>query len=173
MANRALPATADPAYRAGAFALALALAVILAAHAFERFGGYAPCPLCLMQRYAYYAGVPGLFVALVLTTMARGRAAGLLFLLLSMSFLANAGLGIYHAGIEWKFWPGPDTCEVVRGLAPGKPGSLLERIEQAQVVRCDTAPWRLLGLSFAGWNAVVSFVLSMAALQAASAAIRH
>ena len=49
-----------------ALVLFAAAAVILAALAFEHFGGYVPCPLCLQQRYAYYAGVPALFLALVL-----------------------------------------------------------------------------------------------------------
>jgi len=41
-----------------AVVFAVALATILTAHIFERFGGYAPCPLCLEERYAYYLGVP-------------------------------------------------------------------------------------------------------------------
>jgi hypothetical protein len=46
--------------------LVLALATILGALAFEHLGGYAPCPLCLEQRYAYYVGIPALGLALVL-----------------------------------------------------------------------------------------------------------
>src|ERR1700682_2691287 len=99
-----------PAYRMGGATLFFAVAVILTALAFEHVGGYAPCPLCLQQRYAYYVGIPALFLALVLLSSERPRAAALIFLLVAAAFLANAGLGTYHAGVEWKLWAGPDTC---------------------------------------------------------------
>ena len=162
------PATAAPAYRAGAFALLLALATILAALAFERFGGYAPCPLCLMQRWAYYAGVPALFLALVLVAAEWPRFAALLFFAVALGFLANAGMGIYHSGVEWGFWPGPDTCTGDLRPLPSGPEGILGTIDKAPpVVRCDQAAWRFAGLSFAGWNVVASFVAFIASLQAA------
>src|SRR5690606_11584832 len=100
----------DSPYKAGAFALALVVSGILTALGFERLGGYPPCELCLMQRWAYYAGIPILFLALVLYTMGYGKAAGLLFFAVAAGFLANAGLGVYHSGVEWKFWAGPSAC---------------------------------------------------------------
>ena len=165
--------TFDPSYRAGGFALALAAGAILAAIGFERIGGYEPCPLCLMQRYAYYAGIPALFFSMVLVTMGQNRVAALAFFAVSLMFLANAGLGVYHAGAEWKFWPGPDTCAATaRELSTGA-GSLLKDLEKVRVIRCDEAPWTFAGLSFAGWNVVLSFVIFVASLQAASAAARR
>lgn len=164
------PAMAQPAYRAGAFALMLALGAILAALAFERLGGYDPCPLCLMQRWAYYAGVPALFLALVLVAAERPKLAALLFFAVALGFLANAGLGIFHAGVEWKFWPGPDTCTAtLKPLLPAA-GGFLEKLATTVVARCDEAPWRFVGLSFAGWNVVASFVAFIGSLQAAFAA---
>lgn len=162
--------TYDGAYRAGAFAFVSALAVILAALAFERSGGMVPCPLCLMQRWAFYAGIPVLFVALVLLVSGRPRASAWLFGLVAVGFLANAGLAGYHAGVEWKFWLGPDTCST--GVAPLSPGAggLLKDIERTRVVRCDEAPWRFLGLSFAGWNVVVSLAIAVASTRAARGA---
>ena len=169
MAYRA-PALAQPAYRAGAFALLLAVGTILAALAFERFGGYDPCPLCLMQRWAYYAGVPALFLALVLVAADRPKLAALLFFAVALGFLANAGLGFYHSGVEWKFWPGPDTCTAnLKSLSSGA-GGLLDTLATTTVVHCDEAAWRFAGLSFAGWNVVASFVAFVASLQAAFAA---
>ena len=56
----------SPAYRTGGLVLFAAIAVILTALGFQYIGGYAPCPLCLQQRYAYYAGIPLVFLALVL-----------------------------------------------------------------------------------------------------------
>lgn len=159
----------DSAYAAGAGTLLLALGVIGAALAFEYIGGYRPCPLCLMERWAYYASIPALFVALVLLRAGWPRSAGLLFALAAFAFLANAGLGAYHAGAEWGFWPGPDTCATAPPANLGS-GNLLESLQRSDVVRCDKAPWTFLGLSFAGWNVVVSLIASAAALRAAIAA---
>jgi len=139
-----------------------AFLTVLTAHAFEVFGGYAPCPLCLQERYAYYFAVPAAVVAFF---AARGNSFGfarLVFVLIAIGFLINAGLGIYHAGAEWKWWPGPQTCSGA-ALAPIS-GNLLEALERARVVACDEAPWRMFGLSFAGWNAVVSAGLALVAL---------
>jgi len=94
MHQRPASATTDPAYKAGAFALMLAIASIVAAYGFQYIGGYAPCPLCLMQRYAYYAGIPLLFGALVLVAIDRAGWAAAVFAIVALAFLANAGLGV-------------------------------------------------------------------------------
>jgi disulfide bond formation protein DsbB len=161
---------ADPSYQAGALALVGSVVVILIALGFEFIGGYTPCPLCLQQRYAYYAAIPALFIALVLTANRNLTAAGLLFLFVSIGFLLNAGLGVYHAGAEWKFWPGPDTCGAAVTPKPTTGGAdFLKRLQTAVVVRCDEAPWRFAGLSFAGWNVVMSMLLWITAQRAAFA----
>lgn len=161
------PSSAD-AYRLGGLALLVSVGAIVTALGFEHLGGYAPCPLCLMQRYAYYAAIPLLFVAMALVAE-RSRLAALLFFAVALAYLANAGLGLYHAGVEWHFWPGPDTCAAAQTL-PSSPADLLRGLEEARVVRCDEAAWRLFGLSFAGWNALISLGLFAISLQAAFAA---
>lgn len=158
-------------YTAGAAVLFGAAAVLLTALAFQYIGGYAPCPLCLQQRYAYFLAIPLLFIALVLIAADRRGTAAVLFAIVAIAFLANAGIGLYQAGAEWKLWPGPDTCAGTQGLATDA-GSLLQDVSRAQVIRCDEAAWRFLGLSFAGWNAVASFVLFLGALRAAVRAAR-
>jgi len=163
-------ATAQPAYKAGAAALMLAVGALATAYAFQYLGGYQPCPLCLMQRYAYFAGIPVLFAALVLVATERAGWAAALFFLVALAFLANAGLGTYHAGAEWKLWPGPDTCASAAQPLGGGSGGLLKELESTQVIRCDEAPWHFLGLSFAGWNVATSLLIFAAALRAAFAA---
>ncbi len=154
------------AYRIGGVVLLVSLATIVAALGFEHIGGYLPCPLCLQQRYAYYAGVPAAFAALVLLSNEQPRMAAMLFFALALAFLANSGLGIYQAGAEWEFWPGPESCAADQGISSSAEG-LLETFDDTKVVSCTDPQWRLFGLSFAGWNAVVSFVLFVGALKAA------
>lgn len=150
---------------------AAAFAAIAAALAFEHVGGYRPCPLCLMERYAYYFGVPAAIAALFLARQGSTGAARLVLALAAAGFAINAGLGVYHAGAEWKWWPGPETCGSAAGFA-GQVTDLLGRLNDTRVIRCDEAPWRMLGLSFAGWNAVISAGLALLGLSAVSTARR-
>ncbi|MDQ8698923.1 disulfide bond formation protein B [Hyphomicrobium sp. LHD-15] len=153
------------AYRYGGLTLFLAAGVILTALGFEHLGGYAPCPLCLLQRYAYYAAIPLLFVAMALVSE-KPRLAGVLFFVVALAFLANAGLAAYHAGVEWKFWPGPDTCGTAQTL-PTSAADLLSGLEATRVVRCDEAAWTFAGLSMAGWNVIASLLAFTGAIKAA------
>lgn len=156
-------------YQLGALAFFVALFAILTALYFQHIAGYVPCMLCLMERYAYYAGLPVLFIALVLTAGGYRRSAAILFALVGLAFLANAGLGIYHAGAEWKFWPGPTACGGGESLTTSA-GNLLNDIQHIKVIKCDEAAGRFLGISFAGWNVVASVLVMALALGAASAA---
>jgi disulfide bond formation protein DsbB len=140
---------------ASAVVFVLALATILTALGFEHLGGYAPCQLCLQERYAYYFAVPAALLALILSRMDLNGAARVLLVLVALAFMCNAALGVYHAGAEWKWWPGPETCGGGFDLKWGKDG-----IVDTPVIRCDEASWWFLGLSFAAWNAVVSAVLA-------------
>lgn len=151
--------------RAGLLALSLAVGVILTALAFEHLGGYSPCPLCLQQRYSYYAAIPALLLALGLLSAGRKGAASALFALVALAFIANAGLGAYHAGAEWKFWPGPDTCGGSQPLSRGA-GGLFKDLANTRVIRCDEAAGRFFGLSFAGWNVIASILLAVGAAYA-------
>ncbi len=163
--------TMHSAYKAGAWALLLAVAAILGALGFEHIGGILPCELCLEQRYAYYAGVPLLFIALVLLSAGRRKGAALLFGIVALAFLANAALGVYHAGVEWHFWPGPAACTGAQPLSTSV-GGLLNSLPTTSVIRCDEAAWRLAGISLAGWNVAVSLLVLTMSLQAATESLR-
>jgi len=154
-------------YQWGALTLFGAATVILTALGFEHIGGYEPCELCLQQRYAYYAGIPLLFLALILSSAGKIKFAAGLFFLVSIGFLLNAGLGVYHSGVEWKLWEGPATC--AGGLKPlaSTGGSLLKDLATKAVPLCGEAQGRFLGLSFAGWNVITSVGLMIGALKAA------
>src|SRR5215469_10971280 len=117
------------------------------------FLGYKPCPLCLEERIPYYAAVPGGLVAAYLTHKAPKFGAAILAAV-SAALLYNAGIGVYHAGAEWHFWPGPDTCT---GDAIQATGSLAKRLmKNTDIVRCDEAALRIFGVSLAGYSALIS-----------------
>ncbi len=161
------------AYKWGATALFVSTAAILIALAYQYIGGIEPCPLCLQQRWAYYVGVPAIFLGLVSLSASYPRPAAVLFGLVALAFLANGVLGTYHAGVEWGFWLGPETCSV-SGAGINTSGNLLEMLKNSpRIVRCDEAPWRFLGLSFAGWNVGASLLLFTGLLKAALSCRDH
>jgi disulfide bond formation protein DsbB len=137
--------------------LVMATATISGAWIFEYFG-YAPCPLCLMQRRLYYAGIPlALVIAAIAPAKASAARAGLV--LLGLLWIGSAGFGAYHAGVEWKWWPGPGTCG-------GELSGILPDLSKP-VIACDEAAIRIFGLSLAGWNAVISLAMAAIALTGA------
>ena len=133
--------------------LLAATTTIVAAWAFQLLGGYVPCPLCLQQRWPYYIALMlGVLMLLFGSSQRRHRAA---LYVIALLMLIGAGMGAYHAGVEWKFWPGPSACATGGGLSGGLPD-----LATARVIACDEAQWRFLGLSFAGWNVVISLALA-------------
>ena len=157
--SHALDAT-NPALTAALAITAIAAATLAGAWYFQLVLDIRPCPLCLEQRYAYYLAIPlGALVALAAAKDApRGvLLAGLVILALAAS--GNAVLGIYHAGVEWKFWEGPTDCTGPIGNL-GSAGDLLARLDTEKVIRCDEVQWRFLGLSLAGYNVLISLLMA-------------
>ena len=79
--------------------------------------------------------------------------------LIALAALCNAAFGAYHAGVEWKFWPGPSSCTGSTALSLGG-GSLLDQLDKVKVVPCDVVQWRFLGISLAGYNALISLLMA-------------
>jgi len=73
--------------------------------------------------------------------------------------LFSAGLGAYHAGVEWRWWAGPSDCSGPMTDFTIN-GPLLKQLQSIHVVRCDEAAWRLFGLSLAGYNVLISLALA-------------
>ncbi len=148
------------------------IAAILGAYFFQYVLGLPPCPLCLEQRYAYYFAIPLAAMIILGTTVGASRKVLLLALLaITVAMLWNAGLGVYHSGVEWKWWEGPQDCSgPAANFSAG--GGLLQQMQSARVVRCDEAAWRFLGLSLAGYNVLISVALAAVALWGAAAAYR-
>jgi disulfide bond formation protein DsbB len=145
--------------RAGYIVLAVTAATLAGAWIFEYYG-YAPCELCLKQRWPYYVAIP---LALALALRGNHNPAftrkGLYVLALVM--LGSAVFGAYHAGVEWKWWPGPGTCSGVGDFSGGLPDLT------KPAVMCDEPAIRIFGLSLAGWNAAISLALAIVAVRGA------
>jgi len=155
---------ANPALVAALAIAAIAAATIAGAWFFQLVLDIRPCPLCLEQRYAYYLAIPLAVLTAFVAASKGSRTLALAGLaVLAFAALGNAGLGAYHAGVEWGFWPGPTDCTGPVGNL-GSAGTLLQRLDTVKVIRCDEVQWRFLGLSLAGYNVLIS--LAMAAIAA-------
>jgi len=162
----------NDAHALTAFAVALGMGVTVGtAIGFEKIGGYIPCMLCLQQRIPYYVGIPLMTVTLILalfrfpSILTRG-----LLIAGGVLMLYSLYLGAFHAGVEWGWWTGPHDCGVVAAPDTGVGGSgILDAINTIIPPSCDTASLRVLGLSFAGWNAAASLLISAVAFRGAFA----
>ena len=154
--------------KSAGLAFVLGLAAILGALGSQFIGGLTPCELCLEQRLPYYIGVPAVALAAVSATLRWPPAVtrGLLFaggLLMAWSLF----LAVRHSGVEWGWWAGPTDCGAVAAPADTGGKGVLDAIDAFVPPSCDKAALRVLGLSFAGWNAVASLVLAAVAFRGA------
>jgi disulfide bond formation protein DsbB len=148
--------------------LGLSIALLLAVHGFERFGGYPPCELCLRQREAWWTA--GTIAALGLMAQRfRPGMARIACVLAALACLAGAAIAAYHAGVEWKWWPGPATCtgRLGRAVTGADVAAALSGAVKVHMVRCDEAAVRWFGLSMAGWNVLVSLGAATGSVAAA------
>src|SRR5271163_1297079 len=133
-----------------------AFALIAGALGFQYLDRLPPCEMCMWQRYPHIAaGIVGVggFLLLRAKLLPVSAAAGIA-IVTALLIAVSGVIGVYHAGVEWHFWPGPQSCT---GSAFHASGTL---DLNAPVVMCDHAAWRLFGLSLAGYNAILSFALA-------------
>lgn len=141
--------------KATGLAFVLGLIAILGALASQVFGGLVPCQLCLEQRIPYYWGLPILAAVLVLWNRLPLTVWYVVMAVASALFAWGFYMGVYHAGVEWGFWPGPTACSGVGGIEMNF--DQLNDINAApRVIPCDVVQFRFLGISFAGYNALVT-----------------
>ena len=141
-------------------ALLLPLALLAGAFGSQYFGGLYPCEMCWWQRYAH--GVAVVLAALAFTAPAEAPRSRAFALLAAAAIAVSGAIGVYHAGVELKIFEGFTTCSTTaKGASTAE---LLKKLMKVPLIRCDQAQWSFLGISMAGWNAIIS--LSGAAVAA-------
>jgi len=135
-----------PRRTAQALALLLPLALIGGALYSQYVHGLFPCEMCMWQRWPHYTAI----ALAALSFVARPFRIPLIWLA-TLAIAVSGAIGVFHAGVEYKWWEGVTQCASHFGG-----GNALEAIMNAPLVRCDVAPWHFLGISLAGWNAILS-----------------
>ena len=132
--------------------------LLAAAYGSEYWGGLYPCEMCWWQRYAHFVALAFGALSFALRDFPdRGRS---FVWLAALAIAASGAIGGYHAGVEAGVFEGVTQCTAPMG--GGSAEELLASIMRAPIIRCDQVQWSFLGISMAGWNAIVS--LGFAAL---------
>lgn len=135
-------------------------ALLLGAFAFQALG-YAPCKMCLWQRWPHAAAV---FIG----ALALWRDHRALPWLGAGAALTTAGIGAYHSGVERGWWEGPTSCTGGGSDLGAMTGADLLSTDIGEVIiMCDEVAWSLMGLSMASWNMLASLALAALWIRAA------
>ncbi len=132
---------------AAAGSVGLMIAVLI----FQYIGGLAPCKMCIWQRWPH--GIAIVIGIIVMFWPHRVWA-----LLASVIIFIGAGIGVYHAGVEQKWWEGPSSCT---GGGLSTEMNLLDLNAPVSLVMCDDIVWQMFGITMAGYNAIFSVVLAV------------
>ena len=142
--------------RIPALAFAVSGGLLLGAYAFQYIGGLAPCQMCYWQRYVHFAVLAISALAMIANGISRQKTARLFTVLIALVFLVSAGMGLWHMGVEYKWWDGPKSCMATPGGGIN-PSDILSALDgKAKMPSCTDAPWHLFGLSMAAYNMLIS-----------------
>jgi disulfide bond formation protein DsbB len=133
-------------------ALLIPSALLAGALGSQYLGGLHPCEMCYWQRWPHGAAIALALIAF--TAPAQSRRAQTFTRLAALAIAMSGAIGVYHAGVEAGVFEGITTCTALP--SGGSTADLLKQISRAPLIRCDQVQWSLLGISMAGWNAIIS-----------------
>lgn len=164
-ATTSLPA----ASRLGIVAVLGSGALLGGALYFQYGMGLAPCEMCHWQRWPHIAAIVA--GVLALASFAWPRLALVFVLIAITALVATSALGVFHVGVEYHWWEGPQACSgnIPRGLTSEQ---LKKYLFGARMIRCDETVWSLWGISMAGWNAILSAVLAFVLASGVASLVR-
>ncbi|HEY8591942.1 MAG TPA: disulfide bond formation protein B [Sphingomicrobium sp.] len=142
----------QPASVARLVALLLPLALLGGALGSQYLGGLHPCEMCYWQRWPHAAAI--LLAALSFTAPAASSRSRTVVILAALAIAVSGAIGVYHAGVEAKIFEGITQCTAT--AKGGSTADLLKQITHAPLIRCDQVQFSFLGISMAGWNAILS-----------------
>ena len=139
-------------------------ALLAGAYIFQALG-YAPCQMCLWQRWPHFA-------AIGIGALALAIKGPVMPVLGAIAAATTAAIGIFHTGVERDWWEGPASCTGAGGGLEGLSGADLLAVEGPKVILCDQVSWELFTLSMPSWNALFSIMLVVAWIIAARLSAR-
>ena len=151
----------SPLGLAKALSVAVPAALLAGAFAFEHLGGLYPCEMCWWQRWAHIAALAFALIAVAGGGRLPDRGRSFVWLA-ALAILVSGGIAVYHAGVEAGIFEGFTQC--TSAGAGGSAEDVLNAVMNAPLVRCDEIQWQWLGISMAGWNAILSLAAALVIL---------
>ena len=148
--------------------LAGSIAPLAIAFASQYWGGLLPCELCIWQRWGYGAAIALSFIAVLLPE--RLRRAGIA--IAALAILGEAGIALFHTGVEQHWWKGLATCSGTISTAGQSLSDLENQLMATPIIPCDRPAWTMFGISMAGYNFAYALALGLFGLLAALTAKR-
>jgi len=121
-----------------------------------------PCVLCIFQRIPYIIVIGFGLIGIFLSLKVNAKAGAIMIALCSMTFLINSGIAFYHVGVEQKWWAN-GSCSVP-DFSTLSFEEMQEKINNAPAVSCDAIAWQMFGISMAGYNMILCFLLGIYSL---------
>ena len=135
--------------------LAFSIFSLVIAYYIQYVLGHKPCNLCLIERIPYISAVILVSLMFIIKKFEKVIAGTVM-----LSFIFGAVISFYHVGIEQGFFSESLVCDLGSANESLSKEDLLKQLENKTVVSCKDVTFRLLGLSLATINTVISILLS-------------
>ncbi len=134
--------------------LIFSIFALTAAYFIQYILGHKPCNLCLIERIPYLAAV--IFISLVFILNKYEK---LIALIVSLFFIFGTVISFYHFGIEQGFFSESLVCDLTSTNNATSTQDLLNQLKR-ETVSCKDVSFRILGLSLATFNTIISIFIS-------------
>ena len=132
--------------------LIISMISIISALYIEYVLQYEPCKLCIYQRLPYMAAIFISFIGFNYSSNDK------ILIILIMIFVLSAIISGYHFGIENNLFDELSAC-VNDSLDISNKSKLLESLNQSMPVNCKDATFKILGVSLAAINTILSVLI--------------
>ena len=139
--------------------LLFSIFALIAAYFIQYILKHQPCNLCLLERIPYFAAV--ILISLIL---ALNKYEKLISLIVSLFFIFGSIISFYHFVIEQGFFSESLVCDLNNGNKATSTANLLKQLEK-NTVSCKDVTFRVLGLSLATFNTILSIIISVIMLR--------
>jgi len=134
--------------------LIFSIFALITAYFIQYVLGHKPCNLCLVERLPYLAAI--ILISLILFLNKYEK---LISLIVGLFFVFGTIISFYHFGIEQDFFKESLVCDLGNNNAAISTQDLLKQFEK-KIISCKDVTFRVLGLSLATFNTIISLIIS-------------
>ncbi len=129
--------------------------VLLIVYYLEFFQSVTPCKLCIYQRLPYFIII---LLAASFLLIKNQNLKKITFIFYIFIFASSLTMSVHHFGVENSFWNALTNCESYSKTLSNS-NDLKEYLLNKDYVSCSDVSFKFLGISLAGYNVIISFIL--------------